>query len=82
MSSATIFQCQRADYDTEHAAVLAFPDRLEVMYGRLVDGRFSTVTKEILRFDQHPELKFIHDGIGWNVLEVSLLLMQCCDENA
>ena len=76
-----ILQCPRPDLSTTHVRLTMFGDGLAIDYGTfrlathgmrqyyLFQARVGDV--EFLSSFQHPELFDLHDGYGWNAIELA-----------
>ncbi len=47
---------------------------LRIEWGSTKRRNFSPVSIEVLPFNEYPELRELHDGIGWNLDELRRLL--------
>lgn len=68
MNKSIVVQCDEGPLT--HAQLTAHSAYIDVEYGKRVVvpvPRFLAVTKLTLWFSEFPELKALHDGVGWNV---------------
>jgi len=72
-----IIQYHRRATNTTHVGFIPFPRLLVVAYGRIDQGRFRLSVQDEYPYDDFPQIKGIHDGVGWNVPQVMGFLGEC-----
>lgn len=63
--------------DCTHAVIVRMGDEFIISYGLWEPGKKLIATKErtYLNSTDHPELKDVHDGHGWNIVALQQLMM-------
>lgn len=65
----------QADHPTipyvTHLRMRCNQEQLLVLWGYFYHGRFFRAQDELLSFEEHPELRDLNDGDGWNISEVN-----------
>lgn len=54
-----------------HARIRRNALSVQVLWGYFYNNRFCRYKEELLIYQDHPELDYLHDGHGWNIQEVN-----------
>lgn len=76
---AIVLDCKRDG--TTHVRLTYSPHAIYLEYGALIQHLFKSEYFETLYFDEFPELKSIHDGLGWIWEEVWSLIEEAESAN-
>lgn len=62
---------------TSHMRITPTARAIRLEYGNFKDGRFEPLHREDLSYEENPELRYVHDGVGWNVFDLADLVQEC-----
>lgn len=74
-----IIQCENLDFNTTHVGFVPFDNQLAVVHGVVMDGKFCAIRQTNFVYAEHPEMRAMSDGIGWNLLELLTFLESNAD---
>lgn len=75
--NSLIIQYHRRATNTSHVGFIPFPGLLVVAYGRIDQGRFRLSVQDEYPYEDFPQIKGIHDGVGWNIPLITGFLGEC-----
>lgn len=69
--NSLLITCHQAPEHTEYARFTVFAECLEIItFNETEDGDHFDVHSERLPYEDHPEARAVHNGRGWDIIEV------------